>query len=455
MKFVEEKITDQHLKVHLTIEKEDYREKVEKALRETRKKMTLKGFRTGKVPVGIVKKMYGKAILSEELGKIVDDKINEHILENKYQLIGRPIPSETDKAPDLDTQEEFQFSYELGLAPEIELSFDEEAYDYYTITSDDEKLDEYIENLRTQHGETLEGESVQEGDVIIGEMAELDEDGKPSDDNLKATIVFDKIKDEAAKKSFEGKKPGDTLTFNPLKATGSKKETAILLGKVEEEIGDTTPDYQFTITKINRVKPAELNEEFYKKVFPGEEEAIPDFDTFREKLWKDVSKYYVTESDTFFARQVLDKVIGKAKENLSLPKEFTKKYYLLNNENLTEEQLEKDWDNIQDSVLNQLVFNKIAEEFQIDVTRDDIRNHIYKILLNMYGMEDSAEMKALLDNTVDNVLKDEKEYERAYNEIFDIKVREAIVKRMKKNTKEVSYKEYKEIVDKYVEQQKK
>jgi trigger factor len=454
MKNIEKKISDQWVQLNLTIEKEDYQEKVEKALKNARNTVTLKGFRTGKVPKGVIRKMYGKAILSEEVGKIVDEAINQHITEKKYKLIGQPIPADDSPSIDFDTQEEFQFNFEIGISPEIKIDFtDDLEYDYYKIISDDKKINEYTEDLQKQNGETLEGDKVKTGDVIIGTMTEIDADKaeKESGTNRDATIIFDKIKDSKTQKAFKGKKVGDTIVFNPLIATDSKSETAILLGLTEEEIGETTPDYNFEITKINRIKPAKMNEDFFKKVFPDKE--IKDEKEFKAELWDQFSKYYDNESDAFFARQVLDDMMDKV--SIELPKEFLMKYYLYNDKQLNKEQLEKDWENIEESLKNQLLFNEITEKLGINVTHEDLRSHIANAVQGMYGIGANSEMQSIIDNIVENVLKDENEYKRVYDEVFDLKIRNAVKEKVKRNEKEISYQEYQEIAKKYQEENKK
>ena len=402
--------------------------------------------------MGIIRKLYGKAILSEKLGDIVDKKINAHIAENNYELIGSPISLEDNETYDPDSQEEFHFSFELGIAPEINLRFDEEeAFDYYKITSDDEGLDKHIEALRLQHGETIEGDTVKQGDVIIGEMTELDENGELTDNTLEATIVFDKIKDETTKKAFEGKKTGDIITFNPLVTTGSKDETANLLKIDVAEVGDKTADYQFKITKINRVKPAELNEEFFKNIFPGEDKPATNYESLKKHIWEKSQAYYEGESDAFFARQVLDKIIDRTRTGLELPKEFVIKYHLLKDNDLSKSQLEEDWENISKSIISQLIYAKIGGELQIDVSQNDVRDQVYYSLVQMYGMEDYPGLRQIFEEHVDRILKDKKEYQHAYEMAFDRKLQEAIVEKMKKNIIEVSFQKFKEIVKKYHE----
>jgi trigger factor len=447
MKSIEKKLTDSTVQLSLTIEKNDYVEKVDKGLKEARKNMTLKGFRAGKVPMGVVKKMYGQAILSEEIGKLVDEGINKHIEEKKYKLIGQAIPAKDSPAVDFVNDEEFTFEFEIGISPDIKLDLsDKRSFDYYEITSDNDKLKEYIKDLRNQHGETIEGEKIAEKDVIIGELLEGEE-------KKEATIVFDNIKDEKTKKSFKGKKVGDVVKFNPLIATDSKREAALILGLTEEEIGDEVADYDFTIGKINRIKVAEINEDFFKKVFPDEE--IKDEKEFKVKLWEQMTPHYETDSDAFFARTVLDQLIEET--NIELPKEFLIRYYMLNNESLTEDKLNEDWEDIESSLKNQLLFNQLAEDLNVEVTREDMRAHISQAVQGMYGMgmagmDDNPEIQSMINNIVDNVLKDEKESQRIFDEVFDLKIRHGIKEVAKAKKKKVSFSKYQDIVKIYQEE---
>ena len=220
--------------IKVEIIEKDYQEEVEKALRDHRRKAAIPGFRPGKVPFGMIKKMYGKAVLAEEVNKVLVESLENYLKENKIEILGQPLPSK-DKETDIDfdIQKDFEFYFDIGLTPAFDLSLsDKIIVNYYTINADDKMLDNQIQEIRHRHGVMSEVDVTKEGDLVKGELTELNETGEKKVDGIVNTtsISLNYIKDEDVRKKFIGITKGDQVIFNPLQATGNAVETASMLG---------------------------------------------------------------------------------------------------------------------------------------------------------------------------------------------------------------------------------
>jgi trigger factor len=362
--------------ITLEIEKADYEEKVTKTLKDQQRRASMPGFRPGKVPFGMIKKMYGKAVLAEEVNQILSEKMTSYILDNKLNVIGNPLPNQ-EKQEDINFDEwgNYRFYFDIGFAPEFDFTLDDNLkIDYYKIKADDKMVDEQIKNYRTRMGSHSHPEKVGEDDVVQGELVELDENGEVKDGgiNRKTAISVNTIKDKEIKNRFVGAGQEDVITFNPLKATENKTETAYLLGQKAEEIGDNTPDFNFTITEITRQELAEMDTDFFKKAF-GE-----DCDTekkFREKVAESIETQFVPESDRLFMNHLIEKLVKEV--DISLPEDFLKRLIAeTNKEGLSEKEIEDKFDDYLKSFKWQLIESKIAKEKDLKVEEEEIRNMV-------------------------------------------------------------------------------
>lgn len=258
--------------VKLEIVKADYADKVEKSLRSFRQKADVPGFRKGMVPMGMVKKMYGKHVLVEEINKLVSENLYNYIRENKLNILGEPLPNETEqKEINFDTQEDFEFCFDVALAPEIKIELSKnDKLPYFQVNIDDEMIGKQVEAYQANFGAYDQVEDVEEKDLVKGTVAEL-ENGSPKEGGIvveEAVLMPMYMKDEAEKAKFIGAKKNSVIVFNPNKAyEGAEAEIASFLKVDKDAVSGITGDFSFEITEVTRHKNAELNQELFDKVF--------------------------------------------------------------------------------------------------------------------------------------------------------------------------------------------
>ena len=315
------------------MEKADYADNVKKAIKEMSRKAQMPGFRPGKVPVGLVQKMYGPQAKADAVNKLLNDSLFNYIKENKVNMLGEPLSSEKQQPQDIEKQEDFEFVFDIALAPEFkaELAKDD-TVDYYDIEVSDEQVDAQVKQLAQQAGHPEEAESYEERDILRGLIAELDADGQPKDGGLqveKVSLMPTYFKNDDQKKIFEGAKKNDVITFCPSKAyEGSETEVAALLKVEKEKVGEYAGNFSFQVEEISRFVPAELNQDFFDQVFG--KDAVKNEEEFRNKVKEGIAMQRTADSDYKFlldVRAYMENKVGQ----LEFPDELLKKIMKANN----------------------------------------------------------------------------------------------------------------------------
>lgn len=443
MNIVRKDIDSNNATITISIEKADYSEKVEKTLRDYRKKANIPGFRPGMVPMGLLKKMYGKAILGEEINKILSDELYKYIQDNKVNMLGEPLPNDTEqKDIDFNTQEEFEFVFDLGLAPEFEVELNKkDKVKYYQITPSEEMINNQIKSYTGRFGKYIQEEVVEEKDMIKGELFEL-VDGKAHESGIHVTdavLTPSYMKDEATKALFVGAKKGDIITFNPKTAFENEAEIASLLKISKEAVGNVASDFQITIESITRYVEAEVNQELFDKVFG--EGVINSEEAFIGKIKETLQENLLQDSEYKFGLDARDALVKKY-ESLSFPDAFLKRWLLATNKNLTEETLEADYPKMIADLKWQLIKDKIAKANEIKVENEDVEAYGRKIARSqfaqygMIGLDDS-----ILDNYAKDLLKKEETLKNIIDKVAEDKVLAIVKDAVKLDIKEVSIEE--------------
>ncbi|MBN2173161.1 MAG: trigger factor [Bacteroidales bacterium] len=450
MNITQESTGDLTATIKLEMMPEDYEERVNKALKDMQKSANLKGFRPGHVPFGLVKKMYGKSVMADEINKLISDSLNNYLEENKIDILGYPLGNpDKNKTADFDNDTHFEFFFDIGLTPQFELEIsDKLEVDYYDIQVEDKFVDNYVDQTRQRFGNPLNPESIAKGDLIKGEFVQLDGSGNLLENGVKnvTSLGVNFIKDENVKNDFLGKKQNDKVRFNPLKATENATETASMLNIKKEDTENLESDYEFTIHEISRIEPAAMDQDFFSKVYPGEN--IESEEQFREKLREEGKKYYQKESDNFFVHSVMDKIMHETE--IPLPDEFVKQWLIESDDKITAVKLEKDYDKYADSLKQQLIINKLSKDHGVKVDQDDIKNHVKNMYGRYFGFgEDDEEKSKQLDSIADSVLKNKEEVNKIYDELFDNQVRELFKTKLKLAAKKVTYEEFVNIVNEH------
>lgn len=444
MNIVRKDIDSSNATITISIEKADYSEKVEKTLRDYRKKANIPGFRPGMVPLGLLKKMYGKSILAEEINKILSDELYKYIQDNKINMLGEPLPNETDQQDiDFSTQEDFEFVFDLGLAPEFEVELNKkDKVKYYQITPSEEMIDNQIKSYTGRYGKYVQEESVEEKDMVKGTLTELAE-GKVKEGGIQvqdAVLTPAYMKDEASKALFAGAKVGDVITFNPKTAFENEAEISSLLKISKEEVAEVTADFQFTIEGITRYHEAEIDQELFDKVYG--EGVVKSAEEFTEKIKANIQETLAQDSEYKFGIDAREALVKKY-DSLAFPDAFLKRWLLASNKNLTEETLEADYPKMIADLKWQLIKDKIAKSNDIKVEKDDVEDFGRKIARSqfaqygMIGMDD-----AILDNYVKDMLKKEETLKNIIDKVAENKVLDIIKNAVKVDTKEVSIEEF-------------
>lgn len=430
------------LKVHIT--PEDYQESFDKALRDVRKKVRLPGFRPGMVPTGVVRKMHGKALLAEELNKILSNSIPEYIESNSIEILGSPLPADNDKeAGDWDNPKEFTFTYDLGLAPSFEIKLSEkDKFGLYTILIDDKFLDKEVGNLARRYGKMSESLVAGEKDMLIGDFTQVDKrDNKlPDGHKHSSTISIEFVEDRKMKAKLIGLKPGDELVLDARKISSGEVDKASMLGVKLDEIDALGNNFNFRVNEIKHIEPAELNQELFDKLFgPGEVTTVAEL---REKVKTDLARMFEVDSDRMFKRDVSEKLMEKLK--LKLPDSFLKKFIKGNNDKeLTDEQIEKDYENYAESLKWQLIENKIVKENNLKVTAEEAVEHVKDLLVKQYAQYGMPAPEAeLLTSSAARVLENRDEAKRVYENLFGVKVLQFFKDTVRVKPKEVTYDEF-------------
>ncbi|MCD4772288.1 MAG: trigger factor [Bacteroidales bacterium] len=430
------------LKVEV-IEK-DYQEQVVNVLKDYRKKANIPGFRVGKVPPGVIKKMYGKAVIADEVNKVLSESLQKYIEENKLNILGQPLPNvEKSENIDFEKQNDFVFFFDIGMSPEVNLELsDKIKVNYYKIKADKKTVDKYIEDIKKRNGTTIHPDAPETGDTVKGNLVQLDDKGQLMEDDAKneALINIDFLKDNAIQKKFIKLKKGDKIIFNPLKATENETQTAAILGIKIEDTEKLKSDYEFTLTDIDRIEPAELNEELYKKTFPHAK--IENEEQLRKEIKKEAEIVFAPESEKMFMNDAIEKLIETSE--ILLPDEFMKRWILESNEGkITKEQLEVQYDSYAKSLRWQLVENKIINDHNIKIDNQEIKTHIKKFLTSQMPMpKDDPEADNRMNGIIDSVMENKEEVKKINDQLYDEKLREVFKSTLKLTQKKVTFEEF-------------
>jgi len=443
MKLTQSKAKDLMATITVEVKAADYSERVEKVLKDYRKTAEVPGFRKGKTPMGIINKKYRTSVIVEEVNKMLQDELYKHITAEKVRVLGSPMPID-EKPIDWENDEDFTFEYEVGLAPEFDVKITaKDKLNYYKIKADAKLVDGYCNDIAKRYGKMSNPEASVEGDLIFCTIEQLDVDGIVMNNGIKndATVAMDYIADKKIKKQFVGVKTDDLITVNVMKAFTNHSDLGAMLNVDHAAIHNlTSEEFQFTVKNVNRLEPAELNVELFDKVYgPG---AIKDEKEFKAKVKSEAEAQFVGESDRMLKNDVVTYFVDKLK--LAMPNEFLKRWLVQTSEQpITMEMLETEYDMYAKSLQWQLIENKILENHSIKVTQDDVLAHT-KVLISaqmkQYGQPEGDDKQ--LTDIATNILKNEEERKKVYDQIFDERTLAVYKENFKLTEKSVSYDEF-------------
>ena len=424
------------------LEKADYQERVDKALKHLRQKAQMPGFRPGMVPMGLVKKMYGKSVLAEEVNKLLSETVYKYIQDNKVNILGEPLPNE-EKQPaiDFDTMEEFEFLFDIALAPEfkVEVSKDDKV-DYYDIEVTDEMVNNQVKAYTQRNGKYEQVETYAENDLLKGLLAELDEEGNTKEGGIQvegAVMMPAYMKNDEQKAIFANAKVNDVLVFNPHTAwDGNPAELASLLKIDKEAAAEMKSNFSYQVEEITRFVEGELNQDIFDQVFG--EGNVKTEEEFRAKVKEVIANQFVADSDYKFLidlRKVLTDKIGK----LEFPDALLKRIMRLNNPDKDEKFVEDNYDKSIEELTWHLIKEQLVKANDIKVEQKDITDmakEATRAQFAQYGMLSVPD--EILENYSKEMLKKKESVEGLVNRVVETKLATALKPQVTLENKAIS-----------------
>ncbi len=437
--------------IRLSIEKSDYEATVNETLKDYRKKANMPGFRKGMVPAGLIKKMYGKAVLAEEINKMLSGELNRYIHDENLQILGEPLPNETEqKQISFDTDETFEFVFDLGLSPVIDLDFQKIGkLPYYEIAIDAEMIENQVEAFQNRFGSYVDAAISTENDNLIGSLKQLDEKWEVLEGGIQVEEAQVSLKMVLAKKSKSallGKKAGDVVRLNPKKAFENDHYLKQVLKIEDAQAESLTAEFELTISKVNTFVPAELNEDLFQKSLGGASD-VTTLEQFKEKLTEDLKANLGYSSEYRFLVDTKEKLVNYI--GMKLPEEFLKRWLVYSNENITKEQVEEEFPHFVKDLEWTLIKNRLSKDNHIQVGEADVvalAKETALMQFRQYGMFNVPD--EYLDNYAKSILKNEEERHRLIEKKSESMVLEFIKANADLNVKSVSQKAFDDLFEK-------
>ncbi len=451
MNITKENIDELNALLKIRLEEEDYSERVEKVLKDYRKTATMHGFRPGKVPAGLIKKLYGTPVLVEEINKIVSESITRYLTDEKLNILGEPLPNkEMNKEFDWDKQKEFEFVFDLGLSPELDLTVTQkDKVPFYIIDVDNKMIESTRENYAQRMGTLEPAVKIEGNELLKGHFVQVDETHNEMEDGITSedsTMSLEVMKDEQIKKSFEGKSVDDSLIIDVKKAYPNDSELASILKIDKEHIPGISPLFKFTIKEISRFKKAEINQELYDRLY-GKDKVKTEKE-FTEKIVEELKHNLLHDSEYRFKLDAKDMLMKKMK--FDLPVEFLKRWLLeANKDKITEDKLAEEFPAFEENLKWQLIRDKLFTDNELEVKEEEVNGFARDYALmqfRQYGMSDVPEEN--LNRYANDILNNEEERKRIYEKLYEDKVFDHVRETVKVEEKKVSHEKFNKLFEK-------
>lgn len=431
--------------IKITLSESDYQPKVEEKIKSYARKANIKGFRQGKVPTGVIKKMFGKSILVEEVNHILSHSVSDYIKDNKLRILGDPLPNQ-EKANqiDWDIQKDFEFEFQIGMVDDFKYDLSSKVkLKSYSIEVDQKVIDDTISDLTKRFGEVTHPETSDVTDNLHGQVVE-----EGSESPIGAHLELSKL-NKKAQALFIGKKKDDVVEFDIRKVFEGDEEVGDFLGLSKDDAKSKKGKYSFTITSISRVAPASLNQELFDRVFG--KDAVKSEEEFITKVKETIAGNYQRETDHLLEHEIQHHFVDNTK--IDMPDEFLKTW-LKNSggEKITDDVLSKEFTQYKDSLKWDLIKNKIAEDLKITVEAAEVKEKAKQMFLEQFGGQAfAAQLGDKLDAIADNYLSDQegKNFMRLYDQLRSEKIMKAIRETISISEKPVSLDEFRKIVEKH------
>ena len=428
------------------LEKADYQEKVDKSLKNLRQKAQVPGFRPGMVPMSLVKKMYGKSVIAEEVNKALSEAVYKYIQDNNVSILGEPLPNE-DKQPeiDFDTMEEFEFLFDIALAPEFKAEVDaKDKVDYYLIDVTEDMVNNQVKAYTQRNGKYEKVDVYEDKDMLKGLLAELDENGNTKEGGIQvegAVMMPSYMKNDEQKAIFANAKVNDVLVFNPHTAwEGNAAELSSLLKIDKEEAAEMKSNFSYQVEEVTRFVEGELTQEIFDQVCG--KDVVKTEEEFRVKIKEVIANQFVADSDYKFlidVRKMLMEKVGK----LEFPDALLKRIMRMNNQDKDEKFVDDNYDKSIEELTWHLIKEQLVKANNIKVEQEDVVNmakEATRAQFAQYGMMSVPE--DLLENYAKEMLKKKESVEGLVNRVVETKLASALKSQVKLNNKTISAEEF-------------
>ncbi len=438
------------------IQENDYAERVDKELKKARKTANMKGFRPGHVPMNIIKNMFGKEIVAQEVSKMLDEELKKYFEENKIDYIGDLLSSKDEETKfDVEKDKDFQFAFDFGYYPQIEIKLDELTIPEYKITIEDKTIDEEIKNLQKKYGNFVEAEQASEESNIRANFVELNDDQTPKENGIKVEdgLILIKYLTEDAQKQLIGAKKDDKIILDLKKSFKSQTDLAALLKIDKEKLDEINDKFELTITKIEDYKEGELNQEFFDKLFGKDQ--VKNEEELRQKVKEIIEEQYKAETKIRF-RYDLRNALKEAVE-MPLPDDFIVRWQMERRKDAKEEDIRKDIESLKEAIKWDRIVSLLAKEHNLEIDNKDLLEASKANIINQLaqmGLSTSMFSDEQLDQFASQELDRMSDQDRYYM-IFatmETKVLDGLHDKVKTEEKEITYDELKKI---YEEENKK
>ncbi len=432
------------------ISKADYEERVETVLKDYRRKANIRGFRPGMVPIGLIRSMYGNAVKVDEINKLVSESVHKYLVDEKIDILGDPLPlTDENEQTDFIHDDDFTFSFELGLAPDFELTLSEkDKVTFHEIIIDDKMKKDYADGYARRFGESRKEETSGEKDILTGSIEAVDENAEIIPEGISAdesSLSVDMVRDEEIKKAFTGLAENDSIVFNIRKAFPNTAEIAGLLKMESKDAENIEGDFRFTIKEIFRFYPAETGPDLFNRIYG--EGVVSDEEEFMQKIEEEISANLLRESEFKLMQDVRKLTLDKTE--FSLPEEFLKKWLMTAGENSSPGEIENEFGTFLQDLKWQLIKNKVAKDNEIQISPEEMQEEAEKITrfqFSQYGLYYATDEQ--ISGYAKETLQREADAKRIADKILDDKVLNRLKEVVGIENKKVSAEEFNKLFEK-------
>ncbi|MGP8217368.1 MAG: trigger factor [Bacteroidia bacterium] len=442
MDIVKESIDDTNAVIKVKVTPADYKTAVDKSIRDYQKKAVIPGFRPGMVPASVITKRFGKSILADEVNHLLSDSLTRYIKDNQLRIVGEPLPKTSNV--ELEFEKEFEFAFEVGLVPDFQVPLpDSKTFTLYQVNIDEAFADEYIEEMRLRFGNLTHPEASEDGDILIGDFVELDANGEivPGGIFKSSAINLKKFPSGKSKEKFLGRKEGDILTLNMDEVTKDSGEVAAMLDITKEKATELKSAFKLTIKHVHRIIAADVNQEWWDKIYgPGKVNNVEDF---RNRVKQELISVYGPQAERKLQNEMVEYLM--ANTTITLPESFLKKWLnMRQHEPMDEKQLNIEFEVYSQSLKWRLIEDKIFKDNNITVTQKEVVDYTHALVHGYLGQNANEEH---VHETAHRILKDEKEVNRIYERLYDMKLLDLLKKTYKIENKEVPRDEFEKLME--------